>query len=383
MPTPPPPQGLQLRSLVKPEGVLELSLASVPTPSPASDEVVVRIEATPINPSDIGLLFGAADLGTVKLSGAAGGPVITAQIPERAMKSMAPRVGQSMPVGNEGAGTVVATGDSAAAQALMGKSVAVLGGAMYSQYRCVKAEQCLVLPPGATAADGASCFVNPLTALGMVETMRREGHKALVHTAAASNLGQMLNRICIKDKVPLVNVVRKPEQAQLLRSQGAKYVCDASSPTFMEDLTQALVDTGATLAFDATGGGKLAGQILTCMEAALNRTAKEYSRYGSTTHKQVYIYGGLDTGPTEFNRSFGMAWGMGGWLLFPFLQKIGPHAAQALRQRVVDELKTTFASSYSKEISLAEALKPEEIAIYGQRATGTKYLLNPSKGMGQ
>ena len=383
MPTPLPPQGLQLRSLVKPEGVLELSLASVPTPSPASDEVVVRIEATPINPSDIGLLFGAADLGTVKLSGAAGGPVITAQIPERAMKSMAPRVGQSMPVGNEGAGTVVATGDSAAAQALMGKSVAVLGGAMYSQYRCVKAEQCLVLPPGATAADGASCFVNPLTALGMVETMRREGHKALVHTAAASNLGQMLNRICIKDKVPLVNVVRKPEQAQLLRSQGAKYVCDASSPTFMEDLTQALVDTGATLAFDATGGGKLAGQILTCMEAALNRTAKEYSRYGSTTHKQVYIYGGLDTGPTEFNRSFGMAWGMGGWLLFPFLQKIGPHAAQALRQRVVDELKTTFASSYSKEISLAEALKPEEIAIYGQRATGTKYLLNPSKGMGQ
>jgi len=376
-----PPTGLQLRSLVKPTGELEISLLSIETPSPAPDEVVVRIEATPINPSDIGLLFGAADLSTAQVSGTKSRPVVTARIPEPAMKGMAARVGQSLPVGNEGAGVVIAAGASAAAQALLGKTVAILGGAMYAQYRCIRADQCLVLPEGTTPAEGASCFVNPLTALGMVETMRREGHKALVHTAAASNLGQMLNRICLKDQIALVNIVRKPAQEAILKNLGARYVCDASSPTFMADLTQALVETGATIAFDATGGGKLAGQILTCMEAALNRSAKEYSRYGSTTHKQVYLYGGLDTGPTEFNRNFGMAWGIGGWLLFPFLQKIGPAAAQALRERVAAELKTTFASSYSKEISLAEALQPEVIAMYGQRATGTKYLINPNKGM--
>jgi len=375
------PAGLQLRSLVKPDGELELSLISVETPAPAPDEVVVRIEATPINPSDIGLLFGAADLGTAKVAGTPASPVVTARIPERLMKSMVARVGQSLPVGNEGAGVVIAAGASAPAQALLGKTVALLGGAMYAQYRAIKADQCLVLPEGTLPAEGASCFVNPLTALGMVETMRREGHKALVHTAAASNLGQMLNRICLKDGIGLVNIVRRPEQAALLKGMGAKHVCDALAPTFMEDLTQALVDTGATIAFDATGGGRLAGQILTCMEAALNRTATEYSRYGSTTHKQVYIYGGLDTGSTEFVRNFGFAWGMGGWLLFPFLQKIGAEAAQALRQRVAAELKTTFASSYTKEISLAEALQLEAIAAYGQRATGTKYLINPSKAV--
>ncbi len=374
--------GLQLRSLVKPSGELELSLVSVAIAELAPDDVVVRIEAAPINPSDIGLLFGAADMATATVSGTAANPVVTARIPERLMKGMAGRLDQSMPVGNEGAGVVVDAGSSAAAQALLGKTVAVLGGAMYTQFRCVKAAQCLLLPEGTTPAEGASCFVNPLTALGMVETMRRDGHSALVHTAAASNLGQMLNKICIADKVGLVNIVRKPEQAALLRSIGAAHVCDASSASFMEDLTDALVATGATVAFDATGGGKLAGQILTCMEAALNRSAKEYSRYGSTTHKQVYVYGGLDTGPTEFNRNFGMAWGIGGWLLFPFLQRIGAAATQSLKERVAAELKTTFASSYSKEISLAEALQPDAIAVYGQRATGTKYLINPNKGMG-
>jgi NADPH:quinone reductase len=373
--------GLQLRSLVKPDGRLEISLASVPTPGPAPDEVLVRIEASPLNPSDIGLLFGAADIATATLSGSDSSAVVTMQIPERAMKGMAARVGQSMPVGNEGAGVVVAAGDSDAARALLGKTVAALGGAMYSQYRCLKLEQCLPLPAGTKPSEGASCFVNPLTALGMVETMRREGHQALAHTAAASNLGQMLNRICIEDGIGLVNIVRKPDQAALLKSEGAKFVCDTSSPDFLEELTQALVDTGATIAFDAIGGGKLAGQILGCMEAALNRTAKEYSRYGSTTHKQVYLYGGLDTGPTEVVRNFGMAWGMGGWLLFPFLQRIGAERAQALRARVVAGLKTTFASHYSKEISLAQALQPAEIAVYGQRATGTKYLVNPSKDL--
>jgi NADPH:quinone reductase len=374
----PVPAGLQLRSLVKPEGQLEISLVSVPTPQPAPDEVVVRVEASPLNPSDIGLLFGAADIATAKVSGSGAAAVVTMQIPERAMKAMAGRLGQSMPVGNEGSGVVVAAGDSDAARAFLGKTVAALGGAMYSQYRCLKLDQCLPLPAGTKPSEGASCFVNPLTALGMVETMRREGHKALVHTAAASNLGQMLNRICIEDGIGLVNIVRKPEQAALLKSQGAKHVCDTSSPDFLEQLTQALVETGATIAFDAIGGGKLAGQILGCMEAALNRTAKEYSRYGSTTHKQVYIYGGLDTGPTEVVRNFGMTWGMGGWLLFPFLQRIGAERAQALRERVVAGLKTTFASHYSREISLAQALQPAEIAVYGQRATGTKYLVNPN-----
>lgn len=372
---------LQLRSLVKQTGELEVSLASVPVPEPAANEVLVRIEASPINPSDLGLLFGAADMNSVKASGSPAQPVVTARIPEGAMKAMAGRMDASMPVGNEGAGVVVAAGASEAAQALLGKTVAVLGGAMYAQYRCIAADQCLVLPAGATPADGASSFVNPLTALGMVETMRREGHTALVHTAAASNLGQMLNRICQADGVALVNIVRKPEQADLLKAMGAAHVCIAGSPTFLNDLTDALVATGATIAFDATGGGKLAGQILGSMEAALNRTAKEYSRYGSTTHKQVYIYGGLDMGPTEFNRNFGMSWGMGGWLLFPFLQKIGPAAAQALKQRVAAELKTTFASHYAKEVSLAEVLQPGMIAVYGQRATGVKFLINPNKGL--
>jgi NADPH:quinone reductase len=372
---------VQLRSLIKRSGELEVSLASVPVPRPGPDEVLVRIEASPINPSDLGLLFGAADMGTARLSGTAERPVITARVPDVAMKGMAGRLDASMPVGNEGAGVVVEAGASAAAQALLGKTVAVLGGAMYSQYRCVAAEQCLLLPEGATPADGASSFVNPLTALGMVETMRREGHTALVHTAAASNLGQMLNRICQKDGVPLVNIVRKPEQAELLKAMGAAHVCNASSPAFMQDLTEALVATGATIAFDATGGGKLAGQILSGMEAAANRTAKEYSRYGSTTHKQIYLYGNLDPSPTEFIRNFGMTWGMGGWLLFPFLQKMGSAAAQALKQRVAAELKTTFASRYAKEVSLAEALQPETIAVYGQRNTGAKFLINPSKGV--
>jgi len=374
-------KGLQLRSTVKKDGTLELSLATIPTPEPKPEEVIVRMEASPINPSDQGLLFGGADMSTAKASGTREHPVVTASIPPAAMKGLAGRLDQPMPVGNEGAGVVVRAGASPEAQALMGETVAILGGGMYTQYRCIKAKQCLVLPAGTTPAEGASCFVNPLTALGMVATMRADGHKALVHTAAASNLGQMLVRICLKDGVPLVNVVRKAEQADLLRKIGATHVVNSSAPTFMDDLTDALAATGATVAFDATGGGKLAGQILTAMEAAINRTAKEYSRYGSTTHKQVYVYGSLDRGPTEFTRTFGAAWGIGGWLLTPFLQKIGFDAAQKLRERVAAEVKTTFASAYTKEISLAQALTLEEIAVYGKLATGAKYLINPSSGL--
>jgi NADPH2:quinone reductase len=297
------------------------------------------------------------------------------------MKVVAGRVGQSVAAGNEGAGVVVEAGPSPDAQALLGCTVALFGGSMYSQYRCVKASQCLALPDGTTPAEGASCFVNPLTALGMVETMRREGHRALVHTAAASNLGQMLNRICLADGIPLVNIVRDDKQASLLRSMGATYICNSTAPTFIQDLTQALAATGATIAFDAIGGGSLASQILGCMETVLLRSMNEYSRYGSPVHKQVYLYGMLDPGPTVLSRNCGFAFGVGGWLLWPFLQKIGPDAAAKLRARIVAELKTTFASHYTKEVSLAEALQLDEIAVYAKRATGAKYLINPNKGI--
>ncbi|HXC55242.1 MAG TPA: zinc-binding dehydrogenase [Rhizomicrobium sp.] len=370
--------GLQLRSLVTDKGELELSLASVPVAEPGPDEVVVRIQASPINPSDIGLLFGAADMRAAKFSGTAAEPVVVAPIPDAYRRAMAARVGQSLPVGNEGAGIVIKTG--ADAQGLMGKTVAILGGAMYAQYRTLKARDCLVLPAGTTAAEGASCFVNPLTALGMVETMRRENHSALIHTAAASNLGQMLNKICLKDGVALVNVVRSPAQVNILRDLGAVHVVDSSKTSFMEDLIATLVDTGATIAFDAIGGGKLAGQLLTGMEIAATRKMTSFSRYGSTTYKQVYIYGGLDTGPTELNRAFGMSWGLGGWLLTPFLMKIGPAETEKLRQRVANEIKTTFASHYTQTVSLAGALGAPAIAAYNKRATGEKYLIDPSLG---
>jgi NADPH2:quinone reductase len=373
--------GLQIRSLVKNNGDLEVSLTRVPTPVPAANEVLVRVEAAPINPSDLGLLFATADMTKASQRGTQDQPLVAARVSDAALRSMGARLEVSMPVGNEGAGVVVEAGSSEAAQALLGKTVAALGGAMYSQYRCVPADQCLVLPAGATPADGASSFVNPLTALGMVETLRREGHTALVHTAAASNLGRMLNRVCLEDGIALVNIVRNQAQVDLLRAMGAAHVCDSNSPTFMQDLIEALSATGATLAFDAIGGGKLAGKILTCMEAALAKKATQYNRYGSTTHKQVYVYGALGHGPIELNRSFGMAWGVGGWLVTPFLQKIGPAATQRLKQRVASELKTTFSSAYAGEVSLVEALDLKNIAVYSQAATGHKYLINPNKGV--
>jgi NADPH:quinone reductase-like Zn-dependent oxidoreductase len=370
--------GLELRSLIKSSGELEISLLQTSLPAPGPDDVIVRVEAAPINPSDLGLLLGAADPATAKVAGSGDAAVVTATVPQPAMKAMAGRLDESMPVGNEGAGVVIKAGASDAAQALLGKTVALIGGAMYAQYRTMKAKECMVLPDGITAAEGASCFVNPLTSLGMVETMRREGHTALVHTAAASNLGQMLNKICLKDGIDLVNIVRSEEQEKILRDIGAKYVCNSASSTFMEDLTAALIATNATLAFDATGGGKLQGQILSAMEVAAVKAMKVYSRYGSTTHKQLYVYGRLDTRPIEFVPT-GMAWGMGGWLLFPFLQKIGAADAAKLRARVVAELKTTFASHYTKVISLQETLQLDNLKAYAKRATGEKFLINPNK----
>jgi NADPH:quinone reductase-like Zn-dependent oxidoreductase len=373
-----PAEGLQLLSLVRADQVLEVFLETVTVPEPGPAEVLVRVEAAPLNPSDLGLLFGGADLTAAVVTGSADRPVLTAPIPDAAMRALAARVGTPMPVGNEGAGTVVAAGSSAAAQALLGKTVAVAGGAMYSQYRLLNAAACLQLPDGTPAIDGASSFVNPMTVLGMVETMRMEGHSALVHTAAASNLGQMLNRLCIEERIPLVNIVRKQADEELLRTGGAAYVCNSSAPEFAGNLTAALRETGATLAFDAVGGGTLASQILTCMEAAVSATSASYSRYGSAVHKQVYIYGSLDRGPTELARAYGMAWGLGGWLLTPFLQKIGPAAVARLRSRVATGLATTFASSYAGQMSLAGTLQPAAIAQYGRMATGSKYVIVPT-----
>ncbi len=375
------PTGLQMQSTLRREGVLEVSLAEVEVPAPGPDDVLVRVEAAPINPSDLGLLLAGADLATAKREGTPERPVLTAQVPPALVKLAAARLEQAMPVGNEGAGVVIEAGSSQAAQALLGRTVAIFGGPTYAQLRCLPAAFVLPLPEGTKPAEGASCFVNPLTALGMVETMRMEGHTGLVHTAAASNLGQMLVKLCRADDVPLVNVVRRPEQAELLRGLGAKQVVSSSADSFLDDLTEALVETGATLAFDAIGGGRQAGQILTCMERAASRTATEFTRYGSNVHKQVYIYGGLDPSPTEFHRGFGMAWGIGGWLLPPFLQRVGRERGQELRERVAREIQTTFASHYTKEVSLAEALDPETARAYRRQATGEKVLVNPGKGL--
>ncbi|MEZ7991786.1 MAG: zinc-binding dehydrogenase, partial [Halioglobus sp.] len=366
-----------LRSTVKEDHTLEITLVDMAVPEPGPDEVLVQVEATPLNPSDLALLFGPADLTTIRVSGTAEQPVVTADIPAALMKMVAGRIGQSMPVGNEAAGTVIGAGASDAAQALVGKRVGIIGGAMYSQYRCVNAFMCLELEAGTTAAEGASCFVNPLTALAMVETMRMENHTALVHTAAASNLGQMLNRICMNEDVALVNIVRKVEQEAILKAMGAKYIINTTSDSYYDDLTDALAETGATLAFDATGGGKLAGQILSCMEAAALRSMTEYNGYGSDVFKQVYIYGGLDRNPTTLTRNFGFSWSLSGFLLTPFLQKVGIEKSIQMRAKVAAEIKTTFASHYTKEVSLAEALSLEAMAVYGKQATGEKYLIKP------
>ena len=368
----------QIRSEVTKEGKLLIYVESTEMPEPKEDEVLIRIEASPINPSDLGLLIGPADVSSMSVSGEGENAVVTMDIPEGLLRMLETRLDQSLPVGNEGGGVVVKAG-SKDLEDLVGKTVGVAGGSMYSQYRCVNAASCFVMHEGVTSAESASCFVNPLTALGMVETMRLENHSALVHTAAASNLGQMLIKICLNEDVPLVNIVRKEEHVDMLNSLGAKFVCNSSKETFMQDLVSALVETGATIGFDATGGGKLSGQILTAMEVAANQTATEYNRYGSNTFKQVYIYGGLDRSPTTLNRAFGFSWGLGGWLLTPFIGRIGPERFEELKQKVADEIKTTFASHYTKEISLEEVLQPENIKVYSKQATGEKYLVNPNK----
>ena len=371
----------EIRSKVTSEGNIELSITQAELPIPSADEVLIKVEAAPINPSDLGLLLSfAADLSSIATSGSEDETVTSMKIHPALMGSMKPRLDQSMQAGNEGAGLIVDAGENV--KELIGKTVGLAGGAMYSQYRCVPAASCLVMDEGTSPAEAASSFVNPLTALSFIETMKMENHTALVHTAAASNLGQMLVKICIADDIPLVNIVRKSEHVELLKNLGAEYVCNTSDESFMNDLVAALVATGATLGFDATGGGnngELPGQILSAMEIAANKTAKEYSRYGSDTYKQVYIYGGLDQSPTVLKRAYGMSWGLGGWLLTPMIGRIGMEKFGQMRMRVAKEIKTTFASSYAEEISFEEMLQPETIKSYAKQATGKKYLVNPHK----
>lgn len=371
--------GLELRSLVTEAGELKLLLTSSPIPEPSENEVVVKIEATPINPSDQATLIFPANVSTGLTTGSGSETVYTAKLKPEALNMVKPRIGKAMRAGNEGAGTVIKAGSSAAAQALLGKTVAVMDGALYCQYRKVNVLQCIELNEGTTAKQGASCFVNPLTALGMVETMRRDGFKALIHTAAASNLGQMLNRLCLKDGFDLINIVRKQEQVDLLKAQGAKYVCNSSDANFKKDLVAAIEATGAYIAFDATGGGNLASQILTCMEVAAAKNIELRGPYGSNVYKQVYIYGGLDASPTIINRNFGFSWGINAWLLTPFLEKAGLEISMRMRKRVADELTTTFASHYTQEISLEEALQADVVAGYSKQATGEKFLITPFK----
>ena len=371
----------EIRSEITSEGKLNLSIVTSDVPTPGDDDVLIKVEASPINPSDLGLLISfAADLDSISSQGSGEDTVTTMGIHPGLMQSMKPRIDKSMKVGNEGGGVIVDAGKNV--KNLIGKTVGVAGGAMYSQYRCLPAMSCLVMNEGTTSVEAASSFVNPLTALGFTETMKLENHTALVHTAAASNLGQMLVKICLADDIPLVNIVRKEEHVELLKKLGAKYICNTSDENFMKNLTDCLVETGATLGFDATGGGnegKLAGQILSAMEVAANKNATEYSRYGSDTYKQVYIYGGLDPTPTVLNRSFGLSWGLGGWLLTPFIGRVGTEKFQEMRERVAKEITTTFASSYTKEVSLEEMLEPDAIKTYAKQATGTKYLVTPHK----
>lgn len=371
--------GREMRSLIADDGTLTLSLAEVATAPPGDDEVVVRVEAAPLNPSDQGLMFAAADFATLTAGGSASSPVATLKVAPDRLHGQRLRIGKALPIGNEGAGTVVAAGRDV--KQLEGRRVGMIGGGMYADYRKLRAQDVMPLPAGASAAEGASMFVNPLTALGFVETMRREGHTALVHTAAASNLGQMLQRICRADGIPLVNIVRSGRQAQLLRDLGATHVLDSQDADFPAQLVAALEQTGATLAFDPIGGGTLGSRILQAMEQVATGKLTEYSRYGSDTYKQLYVYGALDPSPLQLNRTgFGMSWGVGGWLLFPFLRKAGPEVAARLRQRVADELTTTFASHYTQVIGLAQALQPEVMRAYQKKATGEKYLIDPTLG---
>ena len=367
-------KALQMQSCVHENATVECALVEITIPDPKPDEVVVAVEAAPINPSDLGLMFGAADLSTVQEVERNGQPALLLDVPAAAMRAMAPRVGHWMGVGNEGSGRVIAAGDGEAAQALLGQRVGMFGGEMYAAYRCLPAAQCIAFPDTISAEQAASCFVNPMTALGFLETRDMESHGSMVHTAAASNLGQMLVRLCQADKIPLVNIVRSEAQVTLLRDMGAEWVLNTQSEQFMPELIKALKATGATVAFDAIGGGRLVNRILTAMEVAAAQTGP-WSRYGSEEVKQAYIYGQLDMSATELTRGYGWVWSVSGWLLTPFMNRAGPDRVARMRKRVVDEIDSTFLSHYSSRLSLQASLSATAVADYGARKTGQKTLL--------
>jgi NADPH:quinone reductase len=366
-----PTRGRSLRSTISSSGELRLELETRDVAEPEGSEVVVAVEASPINPSDLGVLLGAVAPGALSQ----GGTGLTGSVPETALPFYRDRLDKPLPVGNEGAGTVVAAGPDA--EGMVGRRVAMFGGSMWADYRVADAGAVVELPENVSVVEGAALFINPLTALSMVETMRAEGHSALVHTAAASNLGQMLVRICAADGIGLVNIVRRAEQAELLRDLGAVHVVDSSRPDFAERLTEAVRETGATLAFDAIGGGSLAGDLLAAMERAQPPLAS-YTPYGTTVPKQVYVYGSLDFSPTVIERRFGLTWSVGGYLLTNALGRLGGEAAERMRARVLAEATTTFASHYALTIGRKDVLDPEVLAVFAQRSTGAKYLIDPS-----
>ncbi|MBW8852731.1 MAG: hypothetical protein JF600_18365, partial [Xanthomonadales bacterium] len=344
------------------DGTLRLHVEREQFPDPGERQLLIRIEAAPINPSDLVPLLAHVDLHSLRREG---GETL-GTIPSDALAGLQARAGKALPVGNEGAGVVVAAGKHA--EHLVGRTVAVAGGRTYAQFRLADIDEILALPPGVVPRQAASAIVNPLTAMAMLETMRREGHTALINTAAASNLGQMLNRLCLADGVDLINIVRSDEQAAILRAAGARYVLNSAAADFEATLVEAIFEVGATLAFDAVGGGPLAGTILAAMGKANDRRSTGYSRFGSTTRRQVYLYGRLSRAPTEIGADVGVAWTVGYWLVWPMLEELGADVRARLRARAAAEATTTFASHYAEEISLTQALDPAIIARFARRS---------------
>ena len=364
--------GKQIFTTLEADGTLTVEVAESTFPEPKGSQVLVRMEAAPINPSDLALLFSAADLENAEYSPGK----IVAKMPEPFLSGSKGRHGQRMPVGNEGSGTVVAAGENPAAQALIGQPVACVPGSAFSQYAIAEAAMCLPLGD-VSSEDGASAFVNPMTALGFVETARMEGHKAIVHSAAASNLGQMLNKICQEDGMDLVNIVRKQEQVDILKDIGATHIVNSSDDDFMKRLRSAIDTTDAYLGFDPIGGGDTVDTIFKAMEQVAVSKMSEFSRYGSDQPKKMYIYGRLDLGPTILTPSYGFGFTLSGWLLTPFLQKAGMETVMRMRKRVLDNLTTTFASSYKSKVTLEQMLEKDAAMDYRLMRTGEKYLVTP------
>ena len=364
--------GKQLFTTLESDGTLTLQIEDVTFPEPKDNQVLVKMEAAPINPSDLAILTGAADFENAEYSP---GKVV-AKMPEPFNSGSKARHGKKLPAGNEGAGTVVATGDGDAAKALMGQRVACVPGNAFSQYAIADAKMCLPLGDHSAEA-GASSFVNPMTALGFAENAKMEGQGAILHTVGASNLGQMLNRICLEDGLGLVNIVRKDDQAELLKSQGATHIVNSSGDDFMGQLRSAIEDTGAFFGFDPIGGGKMVDSCFKAMEQVAVANMTEYSRYGSNQAKRMFIYGRLDVSPTTLTPSYGFGWTLSGWLLFPFLQQAGQETMGRMRKRVLDNLTTTFASNYKAKVDLEAMLTKDAILDYREMKTGQKYLVTP------